>query len=427
VPTISLTLTSPILDSFRVQQVAGMFDVPLAEKATERITLDVPPLGDEWPAMSAVEGPAMSAVEWRIGLIVGPSGSGKTSLARHMFADDYYHSAEWPTDRAVIDCFEPLSTRAITGLLTAVGFGSPPSWIKPYQVLSTGEQFRCNLARALSRNILSVGNDFCVASVGNSRSLPAAAGGVPEAPNGVAAPTRPTERHRGRSLQKSPRTVFDEFTSVVDRNVAKIGSAAIARALRTGAIPGQFIAVTCHYDVARWLQSDWTIDMATRRFTWRRLQRPRINLAIHRCRRDAWSMFARHHYLSGALAPAARCFLATWNGNPVAFCATLPLIGRHKHWRITRLVTLPDYQGIGIGMRTAEAVADLHSAEGLRINITASHPAVIAHCRASPHWQLTRINPTGSRRASPRYNNYRATTSRPTISFEFTSPKATQV
>ena len=51
----------------------------------------------------------------------------------------------------------------------------------------------------------------------------------------------------------------------------------------------------------------------------------------------------------------------------MAFCATLPVIGRRGHCRITRLVTLPDYQGIGIGMAVAEAVGDLHRGEGNRV------------------------------------------------------------
>jgi GNAT superfamily N-acetyltransferase len=129
-------------------------------------------------------------------------------------------------------------------------------------------------------------------------------------------------------------------------------------------------------------------------------------------------MFARHHYLNGSLAPTARCFTALWNEEPVAFCATLPLIGRHKHWRITRLVVLPDFQGVGIGMRVAEAVAELHRTQGHRINITASHPAVLAHCRRSPRWRLVQLRRTGSR-PSPRYNNYRGAPARPVASFEF--------
>ena len=172
--------------------------------------------------------------------------------------------------------------------------------------------------------------------------------------------------------------MFDEFTSVVDRNVARVVSAATAKALRGGRIAGRFVAVTCHYDVTAWLEPDWVIDMATSTFARRCLPRPKIELAIFRCRRGAWRLFARHHYLSGALNPAARCFLALWEGSPVAFCATLSLIGWKDRWRISRVVTLPDYQGIGIGMAVAEAVAELHRGEGHRLNVTASHPALLA-------------------------------------------------
>ena len=48
----------------------------------------------------------------------------------------------------------------------------------------------------------------------------------------------------------------------------------------------------------------------------------------------------------------------------MAFCATVSLIGRKNRWRISRIVTLPDYQGIGIGMAVAEAVAELHRRGG---------------------------------------------------------------
>ena len=87
---------------------------------------------------------------WQIGLIVGPSGSGKSTIARAAFGDRVYAMPAWPADRAVVDGFGELPMRTIVGLLTAVGFSSPPAWIKPYHVLSGGEQFRCDLARALS-------------------------------------------------------------------------------------------------------------------------------------------------------------------------------------------------------------------------------------------------------------------------------------
>src|SRR3954471_6215800 len=84
-PTNNTSVTCPIHDSFRVQQVAGMFDVPLAEKATERFEADVPGKDENW----------------QIGLIVGPSGSGKSTIARSAFASKMYSADEWPTDRAV--------------------------------------------------------------------------------------------------------------------------------------------------------------------------------------------------------------------------------------------------------------------------------------------------------------------------------------
>ena len=85
--TIKLTLTCPIPDSFRVQQVAGMFDVPLADRSTTSFTVEVPD----------------AAEDWQIGLITGPSGSGKSTIARHLFGDSLYDEAAWPEDCAVID------------------------------------------------------------------------------------------------------------------------------------------------------------------------------------------------------------------------------------------------------------------------------------------------------------------------------------
>lgn len=74
--------------------------------------------------------------------------------------------------------------------LNSVGFSSPPSWLKPYAVLSNGEKMRCDLARVI--------------------------------------------------LSEKELFVFDEFTSVVDRNVAEIGSLAMQKAIRQ-----ILISVTC--------------------------------------------------------------------------------------------------------------------------------------------------------------------------------------
>jgi GNAT superfamily N-acetyltransferase len=130
-------------------------------------------------------------------------------------------------------------------------------------------------------------------------------------------------------------------------------------------------------------------------------------------------MFERHHYLSGSLSKSARCYVAVWNDQPVAFCAVIPLIGRRNHWRITRLVTLPDYQGIGIGMRVAEAVAAEYQRQSLRMNITSSHPALIAHCCKSGNWRTVRVRTNGSSSARSFIHNYRSSLGRAVVSFEY--------
>ncbi len=116
----------------------------------------------------------------------------------------------------------------------------------------------------------------------------------------------------------------------------------------------------------------------------------------------------------------ARCYLATWNGEPVTFCATLPVIAKKNHRRFTRIVTLPDYQGMGIGMHVVAAVAALHRAEGLRINVTSSHPALIRHCRRSPDWKTVNVKKIGTApRGAGRFPGYRRSAGRSVVSFEY--------
>jgi GNAT superfamily N-acetyltransferase len=326
-----------------------MFDVALSEKLHHEFSIDLPenflaslplPLGEgrgegassafcflpsALPTLNP-EPRTLNPSAWSLGLITGPSGSGKTTLARRLFGPHFIEHIAWPEDRALIDCFADSRTtiQELTRLLTAVGLSSPPTWIKPYHVLSTGEQFRANLARHVAASLRDA---------------------------------RPPDLNPEPGHPLNPLLAADEFTSTLNRPLARIASAALAKAIRAGHLPVRFVAVTCHEDIARWLAPDWIIDMASRQFRWVRLRTPAIKLQIARGHHSAWQRFAPHHYLSGNLNKSARCFLARWQNVSVAFCATLPAIGRKNHRRISRLVTLPDYQGVGIGTRLLAAVA----------------------------------------------------------------------
>jgi len=303
-------------------QMNGIFDVPPSQRSAEQWTVDLA-LPDAW----------------NVGLIVGPSGSGKTTVARELFGESIAESWQWPHDKSLLDGFpQGMSIKEIVELLSSVGFSSPPSWVRPFHVLSNGEQFRVNMARTLA--------------------------------------------------EMKDLAVVDEFTSVVDRTVAQIGSAAIAKTVRRR--NQKFIAVACHYDIAEWLEPDWIYEPHTNRLTaGRLLRRPKIELTVQRVHSSAWQLFRKHHYLNTDLNTASVCFCAFYNGIPVAFIAWLHLLHKVKNMkRIHRVVTLPDYQGVGIGAALQTYTSSMVKALGFRPRITSSHPAVINALARSRDWRM---------------------------------------
>jgi ABC-type ATPase involved in cell division/GNAT superfamily N-acetyltransferase len=325
-PRCNIVRETNIKDSFRVAQVRGMFDY------------SAPTVRHEWDVNLTTE-----EKPWTIGLIVGPSGSGKTTLAKELFSSFHFHAGfDW-SDAAVIDGFpSDVETKQICATLNAVGFSSPPSWLKPFIALSNGQKFRVELARCL--------------------------------------------------LEQNDGVVFDEFTSVVDRDVAKIGCAAMEKLIKRGT--KKFVAVSCHYDIIDWLQPDWIYDVAANRFEWReRRQRPEICIEIRQSTTTAWEVFRVHHYLDHNIHKAAACFVATWDGKPVAFSSVLhfphPKCATFK--REHRTVVLPDFQGVGIGNRLSEFVASYYKKIGFRFISTTSAPSMIRYRSKSPNWRTHRF------------------------------------
>lgn len=353
-PITDVVVESDVTRSFRVEQIAGMFDVAFGEKMRHEWHVDLP----------------IEAREWRIGAVVGPSGSGKTRIARALWPDAYHHGFDWPAARAIVDAFpQDMSITDITGWLSSVGFSSPPSWAKSFDVLSNGERFRADIARVLA--------------------------------------------------QRAPFVVVDEFTSVVDRTVAQIGSAAIAKTLRRDSGGARMIVLSCHYDILEWLAPDWTYDLRDGTFDWARLQRPAIDIEIRRGPAGLWRLFAPHHYLNTNELPSARGYYATWNGVLVGCVMVMPAIGMRGIWREARCVVLPDYQGVGIGGRISDAVADLYHAHGLRYVCTAAHPARVSYFNNRPAWRIVSVKRTGSSRHGGRDKRAATSTGRGVVSVEW--------
>lgn len=279
--------------------------------------------------------------EWNVGLIVGASGSGKTTIARRLFEEfRFFEGFKWVGASILDDFAEDLSAKQITEVLSKVGFASPPDWLKPFSVLSNGQKMRAELARLI--------------------------------------------------LESDVPFIYDEFTSVVDRQVAQIGSAAIQKFIRKEG--KQLIAVSCHYDIAEWLEPDWIYDVNDMKFTRGHLRRPEISVTIRKANQSEWREFMDFHYLSHEHSKAAHCYIAEVGGTKAAWCSVIhfPHPKAKNIKRIHRVVVKPDYQGIGLGGRFITEIARKYRALGFRVSLVTSSPSFIHGLSGSSKWRMTR-------------------------------------
>ena len=293
--------------------------------------------------------------EWKIGLIVGPSGSGKTSIGSRIFGGGIHDLYDgWASDKPIVDCIAPdKSLNEVTAALSAVGLGDVPSWLRPFKVLSNGEKFRAGLARLV--------------------------------------------------VERPQRAVVDEFTSVIDRQIAKVGAAAFAKSWRKG--NGQIVLLSCHYDIIEWLQPDWIYDTAEARFSRDCLrQRPTIDLKIYQVSGSAFRHFKPHYYLDLPHPVAAQYFIGVIDNEPVCHLAVTPLFTA-KAYRATRLVVMPEWQGIGVGTNFLNAVCQYHLDGNGRcghkypVFFHTSHPQLCGALRHSSKWIQTGAMLYGSNKA----------------------------
>ena len=153
--------------------------------------------------------PEILGLDVNIIQIVGPSGSGKsTFLEAFKKAGWHYPNRRYDNNKSVISNF---SDDPKTGLstLNAVGLSSMPVVVRPRNVLSTGEGFRADMA-----------------------------------------------------LNLESRVMIDEYTSVINREVAKSASNGIQKHIRKNGMRN-VILCGCHYDIIEYLKPDILIDLET--------------------------------------------------------------------------------------------------------------------------------------------------------------------
>ncbi len=273
--------------------------------------------------------------EYNIGLIVGASGSGKSSILNTIGIEE---QITWPVDKCIASAFG--TSNKAKQCLSGVGFNSIPSWLRPYYVLSTGEKFRADMARRIKTG-----------------------------------------------------AVIDEFTSVVDRKVAASCANAVNRYIHDQSIKRVTFA-SCHRDIIEWLRPDWVFDTKTGELSGRLLRKPDITFNVNPCGCEKWGPFSSHHYLSENINKSAHCWLVKWGAETVGFTSILafPSGSFKRAWREHRTVVLPEFQGLGIGVRISDAIGEILITQGKRFFSKTVHPHMGKYRDKSELWRPTSKN-----------------------------------
>jgi len=354
----SIKLKSGINNDKYTDYVYDTFDIQDRKKTEVEVSFDI----------SETE-----TFDWNIGVIYGNSGSGKSTILNRI---GELSKSNFDHEKPLISNFDWLEPKDATLLLTSMGLSSVPTWLRPFHLLSNGEQYRAELAYKVG---MSNGGEV---------------------------------------------VLIDEYTSVVDRDVAKAMSFALQKYIRK--TNKRIILASCHYDIMEWLMPDWTCSPqkggVLERGEWLRQRRPKIELQVSRVESDTWDFFKKHHYLTEEVNKSYMFFLFTWNKKPVAIAVIGRQIGRGvgKAYRDSRIVVLPDFQGMGIGSYISNFLGGISKNSGYRYFTKTIHPA-LGEWRNSnaDKWKPTAFNGKVRNKSKSKGNKYTSLKLRPSYCHEY--------
>jgi energy-coupling factor transporter ATP-binding protein EcfA2 len=321
----NIELKTKILNDKYTNYVYEAFDIQNREETSVSIPMN---LGE------------LKNFNWNIGIILGGSGSGKTTILKKI---GNLKKVNFDFEKPLISNFDWLEPKDATLLLTSMGLSSVPTWLRPFNTLSNGEQYRATLA-------------YLVASAKDNEII-----------------------------------LIDEYTSVVDRDVAKAMSFALQKYIRRE--NKRIILASCHYDILEWIMPDWTCSPqkggVLERCDYLRQGRPKIELQVSRVEAETWDLFKKHHYLTEEVNNAYIFLLFELNNKPIAINVMGIQVGKtdcFKSYRESRIVVLPDYQGMGIGSKISEFCAGISKFSKSNYYTKTSNPALGEYRNKSKNW-----------------------------------------
>jgi ABC-type lipoprotein export system ATPase subunit len=150
----------------------------------------------------------LSDFKWNIGVLCGNSGSGKSTLLSTLGEPK---NPIYDYSKSIISQFPHMSEHDVCELLSSVGLSSVPIWLHKPNELSNGERARLDLCWILA------------------------------------------------NAKENEIILYDEFSSVINRAVAKSMSYALQRYVREKNL--KIILASCHFDIIEWLNPDWVFNL----------------------------------------------------------------------------------------------------------------------------------------------------------------------
>ena len=256
--------------------------------------------------------------EWNIGLVYGNSGSGKTTMIKHLFGENIFDVKIDENQPIINQLPKDLNYEECAKLLNGIGLNSVPCWIRPFKTLSNGQKARAEAVYLMT---------------------------------------------------KSKDVVFiDEWTSVVDRTVAKAMSICLYKYAKRN--NKKIILCSCHIDILEWLNPDWLIDCNKQEFILPKSEdfffkeREKLKFDIKEIDNTSWKYFSKYHYLNERL-PGGKLYLygLFHNNNQIGFQCFANYVPRKKNTKIiyhsNRTVIHPDYNGLGLGIKLINETSKL--------------------------------------------------------------------
>lgn len=353
---MKIQLSHEIKNDKYTEYIYEAFDIQNKEKSNVTIEANLEHIG----------------TKWNIGVVYGGSGTGKTTILKNYFKKEMDKSY-FDNSKSLISNFDWLEPKEATFLLSAMGLSSVPTWLRSFNTLSNGEQYRANLA-------------YIVGSAKDNEVI-----------------------------------LIDEYTSVVDRDVAKAMSNALQKYIRR--TNKKIVLASCHFDIMEWLQPDWIYSPSKGRLEIAsQLRQPKIELSIFRCRYETWNLFKQHHYLTEDLNKAANNYIVCWNDKPICFIGILPFpgVGDAKTRRVSRIVVLPDFQGLGLGKSILNYISSLYYKDESQMYIRTMSPALGLALAKDKNWKATE----GNLKIPPKDTSGRKIIERPSYSYKYIGEKS---